>query len=303
MDISFGAGTVGLIIVLLILGILGIIFFLRNRLNQYSGMSIDELKQTSRGIGSRAKLPAANSFRWGSTLLLFGFAAAMLTTLLAFSWTRYEKVVVIPEDALAFEEEIQMEPPRTAEPPPPPPPPPPPVIEEVPEEEILEEEEPVFEDQSIEEETVIEEEVEVEEEAPPPPPPPPPPPKPEVEEIFTIVEQKPRFPGCEDISGSKAEKEQCANKKMLEFLYGNIKYPAIAKENGIEGQAVIQFVVEKDGSITDTKIVRDVSGGCGAEALRVVNMMNNMGQRWTPGKQRGKAVRVQYNLPVKFRLE
>ena len=116
------------------------------------------------------------------------------------------------------------------------------------------------------------------------------------------MEQKPRFPGCENSGGNK-EKEACATKKMLEFLYKNIKYPSIAKENGIEGTAVIQFVVEKDGSISDTRVVRDVSGGCGKEALRVVDMMNSMPEKWTPGKQRGRAVRVQYNLPVKFKLE
>ena len=67
----------------------------------------------------------------------------------------------------------------------------------------------------------------------------------------------PRFPGCED-KGSAAEKKQCADKKMLEFIYKNIKYPAIARENGVEGTCVIQFVVEKDGAIADAKVVRDI---------------------------------------------
>ena len=97
--------------------------------------------------------------------------------------------------------------------------------------------------------------------------------------------------------------QACAQKKMLEFVYKNIKYPAIARENGIQGRVVIQFVVEKDGSVTDARVVRDIGAGCGAEGLRVVNSMNRMPQKWTPGKQRGKPVRVQFTLPVSFKLE
>ncbi|MCI4649500.1 MAG: energy transducer TonB [Phaeodactylibacter sp.] len=90
---------------------------------------------------------------------------------------------------------------------------------------------------------------------------------------------------------------------MLEFIYKNIKYPAIARENGVEGTAVVQFVVETDGSITDANVVRDPGAQTGAEALRVVNLMKEQGIQWIPGKQRGRAVRVQFNLPVRFRLE
>ncbi len=90
---------------------------------------------------------------------------------------------------------------------------------------------------------------------------------------------------------------------MLEFIYKNIKYPAIARENGVEGTCVIQFVVEKDGKITDAKVVRDIGAGCGGESLRIVELMNTKGLKWTPGKQRGRNVRVQFNLPVKYRLE
>ena len=107
----------------------------------------------------------------------------------------------------------------------------------------------------------------------------------------------PAFPGCEGMA--KAEKKQCADKKMLEYIYGNIKYPAIARENGVEGMVVVQFVIEKDGSITASKVARDIGAGCGDEALRIVNQM----PKWNPGKQRGRAVRVQFNLPVRFKLE
>ena len=90
---------------------------------------------------------------------------------------------------------------------------------------------------------------------------------------------------------------------MLEYIYKNLKYPAIARENGVEGMAVIQFVVEKDGSVAGAKVVRDPGAGTGTSALKVVEAMNSMGAKWTPGKQRGRPVKVQYTLPVKFKLE
>ena len=92
-------------------------------------------------------------------------------------------------------------------------------------------------------------------------------------------------------------------KNLLEFIYKNIKYPAIARENGVEGTVVVTFVVEKSGKVTDARVVRDIGAKCGDEALRVVNMMNQQGIVWTPGKQRGRPVRVQFNLPVRFKLE
>ncbi len=133
----------------------------------------------------------------------------------------------------------------------------------------------------------------------PPPPPPPPPPIDDTEGDFEkVVEDMPRFPGCESLL-TKAEKSECATRKLLSFLQENIKYPAFARENEIEGNVVIQFIVEKDGSVTKVKIIRDIGGGCGEEALRVVKKM----PKWTAGRQRGRKVRVQYNLPVKFKLD
>ena len=113
----------------------------------------------------------------------------------------------------------------------------------------------------------------------------------------------PRFPGCEDITASKDERQQCANKKLLEFIYENIRYPAVARDNGIEGTVVVSFVVDQKGNIKDAQVVRDIGGGCGQEALRIVELMNSMPNRWAPGKQRGRAVKVLFNLPVKFKLE
>jgi len=261
----------------------------------------DPSKYKQSYTSGRAKYPWADSFRNSSVFLRVGVVLALSLVIFAFSWTEVEEVIDIPEDALAMDEDIEIEPPRTAEPPPPPPPPPPPVIEEVPDDEILEEDEPEFEDMSVDESTVLDVPEPVTD-APPPPPPPPPPPEPKVEEIFKVVEDMPRFPGCEDIS-DKAERKRCAETKMLEFVYKNIKYPAIARENGVEGTVVITFVVNKDGSVSDARIARDRPAQLGEEALRVVNLMNDKGVKWVPGKQRGKPVPVYFNLPVKFRLE
>ena len=137
--------------------------------------------------------------------------------------------------------------------------------------------------------------------APPPPlaPAPPAPPAPEYEDIEIIAEQMPRFPGCEDVDLEEEAVDACATQKLFTYLKRHLDYPEIAAKNGVEGTAVVRFVVERDGSITDAEIVRDPGAGTGAEALRVVDGF----PRWTPGRQRGRPVRVQYNLPVRFRLD
>ena len=104
-------------------------------------------------------------------------------------------------------------------------------------------------------------------------------------EIFKIVEKMPEFPG-----GMAA---------CLKFLANNIKYPTISQEHGVQGKVVIQFVVNKDGSIVDPTVVRSVDPYLAKEALRVISMM----PKWTPGMQRGKPVRVKYTVPVTFRLQ
>ncbi|MCB0662356.1 MAG: energy transducer TonB [Saprospiraceae bacterium] len=296
-SLNFTGSTIAVIIALVVIGIIAFIFLRKRQMENQSPGGLADL-HSSKGdaarLANRNKYPEADVFRSRGTYLNLGVALSLLFIVLAFNWTEYEDDVFIPEDALVLPDEIEMEPPRTAEPPPPPPPPPPPVIEEVPDEEIDEEDEPEFVDNSVTEEQVVEKPIE----APKPPPPPPPPPPPKVEEIFKVVEDMPRFPGCES-EGDKAAKDQCATKKMLEYIYKNIKYPAIARENGVEGTVVVQFVVEKDGSITASKVVRDIGAGCGDEAQRIVDMM----PKWIPGRQRGNAVRVQFNLPVRFKLE
>ena len=121
--------------------------------------------------------------------------------------------------------------------------------------------------------------------------------------IFKVVQQMPRFPGCEEITGGGAEKKTCADTKLLEFIQENIEYPDIAWDNDIQGRCFVTFIVEKDGSISNIKLVRDIGGECGKEALRIVGLMQDQHIIWTPGRQRGWVVRVQFNLPVHFRIE
>ena len=263
-------------------------------------------KHWSSPLEARNKYPEANVFLYSKLFWRLSLVIALALTIAAFNWTIFEKEVYIPDNALVLDTDVEIEVPRSAEPPPPPPPPPPPTFEAVADVELINEEEVEFVDQSVDANTYIEAPVYQETKKaalPPPPPPPPPPPKEDVEEIFKVVEEMPRFPGCEDMTASAEEKRTCANKKMLEFIYENIRYPAVARDNGIEGTVVVSFVVDRQGNIQDAQVVRDIGGGCGAEALRVVNMMNSLPQRWAPGKQRGRAVKVLFNLPVKFKLE
>ncbi len=303
MDLALSSTNLLFFLVAFIAVVVGVILFLKsgynknqNRIDALRDKHADDDKQLA--LKNRTKYPEANVFAWSNTFLLAGIVSALLLTLMAFSWSKFEETVYIPEGAMDLDEEIEVETPRTAEPPPPPPPPPPPVIEEVPEEEIEEEEEIEFQDQSIEEETEVVAPPEPVKKAPPPPPPPPPPPA--EEEIFQVVEDMPRFPGCED--KPKAERAQCAQGEMLSYIYKHIKYPPLARENGVEGTCVIRFVVDSKGKIKDYKILRDIGAGCGQEALRIVKKMASE-KTWIPGKQRGKPVSVMFSLPVKFKLQ
>ena len=129
---------------------------------------------------------------------------------------------------------------------------------------------------------------------PPPPPPPletieieetvtmPNPDQPDV--IFDVVETMPEFPGGMD--------------SLMAYLSRTIKYPEEARENGIQGKVYAQFVVQKDGSLSDIKVIRGIGGGCDEEAVNAIKNMPN----WKPGTQRGKNVNVRFILPVNFKL-
>jgi len=103
-------------------------------------------------------------------------------------------------------------------------------------------------------------------------------------EPFTMVEEMPSFPGGEQA--------------MFKHFATHVKYPDEASESGIHGAVYVTFIVERDGRISDVKVLRGIGGGCDEEAVRVVNGMPN----WIPGKQNGKIVRVRYNLPIRYAL-
>ena len=224
------------------------------------------------------KSPKADLEGKKSTSLLIGYVLALAVMFIAFEWSERDKKVTTDTGIaeLLFEEEIipitEQEQKHA-----PPPPPEAPKAEEI--IQIVENDAEVEEstiqasdetDKAVEVKYVP---VEVEEE--------------EVEEqqIFQVVAEMPEFPG------GMAE--------CMKFLSKNIKYPPISAENGIQGRVIVQFVVNQDGSIVDPVVVRGVDSHLDKEALRVIQMM----PKWKPGKQRGKAVRVKYTVPVMFRLQ
>ena len=108
---------------------------------------------------------------------------------------------------------------------------------------------------------------------------------PDAGKVFTYVEEQPTFPGGEA--------------QMYAYLQKNIKYPPLARENGITGRVYMTFVVGPDGEIRDVKVLRGIGAGCDEEAIRVVKSM----PKWKPGKQNGRSVNVQFNMPINFTLK
>jgi TonB family protein len=124
-----------------------------------------------------------------------------------------------------------------------------------------------------------------------------------IDSTSTYTEVMPRFPGCEEEDLSVQEKQQCATERMLQFIYRNLRYPSYARENGVEGMAVVQFVILKNGDIGFASLLKDPGGRCGNAALWIVNRMNFICDKWIPGEQGGNKVKVLFTLPVRFKLE
>ena len=207
---------------------------------------------------------------------LMGLVFTLSLVYVALEWTEREVTKYeVTDTEFLFEEEVEIQ--QTSQEAPPPPPPP--AVQEV---EVLNVVEDNVETESIDINTEDDKETEVVIAAPVEAP---------VEEeeeevVFVVVESMPEFPG-----GQQA---------LFKYLSENVKYPVIAQENGIQGRVICQFVVNKDGSIVDVEVVR--SGGDASldkEAVRVIKSM----PKWKPGKQRGKAVRVKYTVPVNFKLQ
>ncbi len=202
-----------------------------------------------------------------------GLSISLALVITAFEWDSSGGGELMDLGEVEEEFEDIMDIPPTEQPPPPPPVVQLPEIIEVPDEEEIEEEIEVDLDVEVTEETVIEDIIF--EEAPE---------EEEVEQIFTIVEDKPGFPG-----GDAA---------MYKYLGKNINYPSQARRMGIEGRVFVQFVVNKDGSISDVQAIKGIGAGCDEEAERVIKSM----PKWKPGKQRGRPVKVRMVLPVYFKL-
>ena len=221
-----------------------------------------------------------------SLYFVIGLAVILFITWQAIEWKTYERSLYGYE-ALNVEDEDDEEIPITEQlktpPPPPPPPPAPEVIEIVEDEEEVEE--TVIESTETDEEEIIEvEEVEIEE---------------EIEDIdvpFAVIEDVPVFPGCEKVK--KSERRSCFQDQMNKHIRKNFRYPEIAQEMGIQGRVYVNFVIGKDGAITNIRM-RGPDNNLEKEAQRIISKLPQM----TPGKQRGRPVRVPFSIPITFRLQ
>ncbi|MBR5398506.1 MAG: TonB family protein [Bacteroidales bacterium] len=225
------------------------------------------------------KSPKANLENKKTLFREIGLIAALALVLLVFEWSSTDKEVSsLAANTTVITDEEQA--PITQETPPPPP-------EQIKEPVMTEELQIVENDVKVETDFIstddsdqkieikpyveakpVEEEVEVEEEIP-----------------FAIVEDKPMFQGKD------------AN-EFTKWVYNNIEYPEIAKENGIQGRVTVQFTIDKDGSVKDVKVLRGVDSSLDKEAVRVIQKS----PKWSPGKQRNKPVKVKYTFPIIFQL-
>lgn len=220
-----------------------------------------------------------------SLFLLTGLLTSLLLCIILIQWKTYDQSIAdLGELDVEVDDEIIPITNRDLAPPPPPPPPPPEVIEVVEDDVELEEE---LEIQTTETDMMEEVEViEMEEE--------------ESDEVlsFAVVESVPIFPGCED-SKNNDERKLCFQQKILQFVGREFKFPEMARQMGIQGKVYVNFVFEKDGSISDVKVVRGVDDLLDNEALRVVKSIPKV----QPAKQRGKPVRMSFTLPINAKLQ
>ena len=217
---------------------------------------------------------------------LIGLTVVLAVVLAAFEWKTYEKTASSLGVLTIDNMEDEMIPITEQNQPPPPPPPPPPqeIIEIVEDDTEIEEEIEIADSEADMNTEIFEQPAEVFDEP----------------EIFTIVEDMPIFPGCEN-KGSKEEIKQCTDNEIYRFIAENTKYPAMARDAGISGTVYMRYLIDEKGEVKNVEVLRGVSGGKALdnEAERVIKMIPKM----KPGKQRGKPVRVQYTVPVKFNLK
>ncbi|MEE9363917.1 MAG: energy transducer TonB [Cellulophaga sp.] len=232
------------------------------------------------------KNPKADLTKRSSMFFVMGLAFATMLIYFAINHKTYDDDALY-DTSMNVDDMLDEEVPMTEQiktPPPPPPPAAPEVIEVVEDEEEVEE--TVIEStESSEEEEVMEvEDVEVDEMDE------------DIDVPFSVIEDVPLFPGCEKVTKSK--RRACFNEKMQKHIRKNFRYPEIAQDMGVQGRVNVMFTIQKDGTIGNIRL-RGPDKNLEKEAMRIIKKLPRM----TPGKQRGKAVRVPFSIPITFKLQ
>ena len=230
------------------------------------------------------KNPKADLNKNRNLYFVIGLTFVTFITWQAIESKTYEKT--FDYEALNVEDDDDEDIPITEQiktpPPPPPPPPAPEVIEVVEDEEEVEE--TVIESTETDQDEIIIEEIEVEDEFE------------DIDVPFAVIEDVPIFPGCESVA--KSQRRACFQEQMNKHIRKNFRYPDIAQEMGIQGRVYVNFIIAKDGSITNIRM-RGPDKNLENEAARIIGRLPKM----IPGKQRGRAVRVPFSIPITFRLQ
>ena len=226
------------------------------------------------------KNPKADHSKNSSLYFVIGLSVILLITWRAIEWKTYSKIYGY--EALNVDEDDDEDIPITEQIKIPPPPPAPEVIEVVEDEEEVEE--TVIESTETDQEEIVEiEEIEIEEEFD------------DVDVPFAVIEDVPIYPGCERVK--KSERRNCFQEQINKHIRKNFRYPDIAQEMGIQGRVYVSFIINKDGTIGSVRM-RGPDKNLEKEAARIINKLPRM----TPGKQRGRPVRVPFSIPITFKL-
>jgi protein TonB len=228
------------------------------------------------------KTPQSDLRNYSSLLFALGLCIVLLVSWRAIEAKTYE--AQYDYESLNVDDDDDEEIPITEQiktPTPPPPPPAPEIIEVVEDEEEIEE--TIIESTETDQEEIVEEVEVMEEEL-------------DLDIPFAIIEDVPLFPGCERVA--KSQRRKCFQEKIMKHINKNFRYPEIAQEMGIQGRVFVQFMIGKDGNISGIR-TRGPDKNLEKEANRIISKLPKM----TPGKQRGRPVRVPFSIPITFRLQ